>query len=94
MLEGCPWSFDKNIIVLSQIRASENLAVVDLNWCDFYIYIYNLSLNMMNLGVATLIGNRLGKFRDMDMDAAGCSWSSSMRVRIGLNVNVPLTHAI
>ncbi|KAL0443902.1 UNVERIFIED_CONTAM: hypothetical protein Slati_2112900 [Sesamum latifolium] len=79
-LKGCPWSFEKNILILGEIGESKNPMHVALDFCDFHVHIHDLSLNMMNLGVATLIGNRLDVFRDMEADDAGCSWSATVRV--------------
>ncbi|KAK4389620.1 hypothetical protein Sango_2299000 [Sesamum angolense] len=45
---------------------------------------------MMNLGIATLIENRIRIFWDMEADDSGCSWGASLRMRVGLNVNQPL----
>ncbi|KAK4434913.1 hypothetical protein Salat_0654200 [Sesamum alatum] len=93
-LEGCPWSFEKNIIILSGVWENENLLRVDLDWCDFYMHVHDLPLSMMNLGVATLIGNRIGRFRDMDMDDTGCTWGATLRLRVAINVTRPLSRAI
>ncbi|KAK4424877.1 hypothetical protein Salat_1681300 [Sesamum alatum] len=61
-LEGCSWSFEKNIIILNEIREHENPLRVNLDWCDFHVHVHELPLSMMNLGVATLLGNRIGRF--------------------------------
>ncbi|KAL0409375.1 UNVERIFIED_CONTAM: hypothetical protein Sradi_1871900 [Sesamum radiatum] len=78
-LEGCPWSFEKNTLILSSIGVNENPLDVDLKWCEFFVHIHNLPLSKMNLGVATLIGNELGEFRDMDMEESGRAWGASLR---------------
>ncbi|KAL0416666.1 UNVERIFIED_CONTAM: hypothetical protein Slati_3498500 [Sesamum latifolium] len=94
-LEGCPWSFEKNILILGEIGESENPMHVDLDLCDFHVHIHDLPLNMVNLGVATLIGNRLGVFRDMDADDVGCSWGgATVRIWVGLNVTRPLKRVL
>ncbi|KAK4438185.1 hypothetical protein Salat_0152700 [Sesamum alatum] len=93
-LEGCPWSFEKNVMILSSIGDKENPMDVDLSWCDFHVYVHDLPLSKMNLGVVTLIGNKLGKFRDMEMDAAGCSWGERCASGVAINVTLPLTRAL
>ncbi|KAL0361474.1 UNVERIFIED_CONTAM: hypothetical protein Sradi_3831900 [Sesamum radiatum] len=67
---------------------------MDLNWCDFHVLVYKLSLNKMNLGIVTHIGNRLSKFREMDMDDTGCAWSTVLRMRVSLEVNLPMKIAL
>ncbi|KAK4415504.1 hypothetical protein Salat_2657800 [Sesamum alatum] len=74
VLEGCPWSFQKNTLILNSMGVGENPLQVDLNWCEFYVHIHDLPLSKMNLGTAMLIRNRLGRFRDMEMEESGHSW--------------------
>ncbi|KAL0451288.1 UNVERIFIED_CONTAM: hypothetical protein Slati_1106900 [Sesamum latifolium] len=93
-LEGCPWSFEKNILVLSGIGENENPLHVDLSWCDFHIHVHDLPLSRMNLGIATYIGNKIGKLRDIDMDATGTAWGATLRIRATINVNLPLPRAL
>ncbi|KAK4402856.1 hypothetical protein Sango_1026300 [Sesamum angolense] len=59
-LDGCPWSFEKNTIVLSGIGVNENPLCVDLKWCEFSVHVHDLPLSKMNLGIVTLIGNKIG----------------------------------
>ncbi|KAL0416760.1 UNVERIFIED_CONTAM: hypothetical protein Slati_3507900 [Sesamum latifolium] len=92
-LDECPWSFEKNIL-LAVMRENDNPMHVDVDWCDFYVYVHNLPLNMMNLGIATSIGNKIRIYWDMEMDAAGCAWGASLRIRVGLNVTKPLKNAL
>ncbi|KAK4438321.1 hypothetical protein Salat_0166400, partial [Sesamum alatum] len=93
-LEGCPWSFEKNIIILNEIREHENPLRVNLDWCDFHVHVHELPLSMMNLGVATLLGNRIGWFRDLDMDDSGCAWGATLCLCVAINVSRPLSRAI
>ncbi|KAL0401293.1 UNVERIFIED_CONTAM: hypothetical protein Slati_4159200 [Sesamum latifolium] len=48
----------------------------------------------MNMGVAILIANPVGKFFDIEMDEAGCSQGATLRIHIGIVVNTPLKRAI
>ncbi|KAK4385500.1 hypothetical protein Sango_2674000 [Sesamum angolense] len=93
-LKGYPWSFDKHVLILNSIWVDENPTQVDLNRCDFNVHIHDLPLSRMNLGVATLIGNQSGVFRDMEMDDARHSWGSSLRIRMGWDVNSPIKQTL
>ncbi|KAK4381569.1 hypothetical protein Sango_2954600 [Sesamum angolense] len=70
-IDGCPWIFEKITLILSSIGINENLTYVDLDWCEFFVHGHDLPLSKMNHGVASFIGNSLGKFRDMEMDGYG-----------------------
>ncbi|KAL0458630.1 UNVERIFIED_CONTAM: hypothetical protein Slati_0490200 [Sesamum latifolium] len=76
--KGCLRSFDKHVLILNGIRVEENPMHMDLNCCDFYVHVHDLPLSRMNMGVATFISNKLGVFRDLEMDAARCSWAASL----------------
>ncbi|KAL0345256.1 UNVERIFIED_CONTAM: hypothetical protein Sradi_4356900 [Sesamum radiatum] len=76
------------------VKSMINPVKVDLDWCDFFVHIHDLPLSKMNVGVATFIGNSIGRFRDMEMDERGCAWGASLRIKVGLNVNLPLKRAL
>ncbi|KAL0454689.1 UNVERIFIED_CONTAM: hypothetical protein Slati_0808100 [Sesamum latifolium] len=40
-LAGCPWSFDRNIVIFNTIQTHENPMHVDLNWCDFHAHVHD-----------------------------------------------------
>ncbi|KAL0402306.1 UNVERIFIED_CONTAM: hypothetical protein Slati_4260500 [Sesamum latifolium] len=91
---GCPWSFDKYVLIMNRIGVDDNPIHVNLNYCDLYVHVHDLLLSRMNLGVATFIGNTLGLFWDMEMDDEGCSWGATLRIRVGFNVTKPLKRAL
>ncbi|KAL0428094.1 UNVERIFIED_CONTAM: hypothetical protein Slati_2984200 [Sesamum latifolium] len=92
-LTGCPWNFDKHVVILNSIRVDENPMKVDLSYCDLFVHIHDLPLSRMNLGVATLTGNKLGLCGDKEMDEEGF-WGATLRIRVGLDVNKPLKRAL
>ncbi|KAL0396908.1 UNVERIFIED_CONTAM: putative mitochondrial protein [Sesamum calycinum] len=71
VVDGCPWSFEKNLLVLSPIAANENPQEVNLDWAEFHTHVHGLPLSKMSKEMAVFIGNHLGKFVDVDMDDAG-----------------------
>ncbi|KAL0392686.1 UNVERIFIED_CONTAM: hypothetical protein Sradi_2491400 [Sesamum radiatum] len=58
---------------------------MDLNWCKFYVHVHDLPMSRMNLGIATFIGNKLGKFHDSEMDSAGCAWGATLRMNVTID---------
>ncbi|KAL0347998.1 UNVERIFIED_CONTAM: hypothetical protein Sangu_1027600 [Sesamum angustifolium] len=71
VLEGCPWSFQKNLLVLSTVGLNENPQDVNLDWVVFYVHVHGLPLSKMSEAMAKFIGNQLGRFVDVDLDRAG-----------------------
>ncbi|KAL0396298.1 UNVERIFIED_CONTAM: hypothetical protein Scaly_0078200 [Sesamum calycinum] len=64
-----------------EIGKHEHPMKVNLEQCDFFVHIRDLPFNMMNLGVATLIGNKIGSFKDIEMNKVGCSWGAALCIQ-------------
>ncbi|KAK4426555.1 hypothetical protein Salat_1424100 [Sesamum alatum] len=62
VLEGRPWAFHKNLLLLNELSVDENPLEVELNWSAFHVHVHvhSLSLWQMTSEMAALIGNRLG----------------------------------
>ncbi|KAL0325207.1 UNVERIFIED_CONTAM: hypothetical protein Sradi_5090000 [Sesamum radiatum] len=60
-LMGCPWTFDRNLVILQSVSEDENPLEVDLNWCQFYVHVHDLPLRLMTREAAEDIGYRLGQ---------------------------------
>ncbi|KAL0307284.1 UNVERIFIED_CONTAM: hypothetical protein Sradi_6145700 [Sesamum radiatum] len=85
-LQGCPWSFKKNTLILSRVGVNENPMHVDLNWCEFFVHVPNLPLSKMTFDIASLIGNKIEHFRNIEVADSGRVEGTSMPIRVALNV--------
>ncbi|KAL0412613.1 UNVERIFIED_CONTAM: hypothetical protein Sradi_1463000 [Sesamum radiatum] len=94
VLERCPWAFDKNLVVLAPVEAEDEPTQINLDWCQFHIHIHGLPLGKMTPEIAAFIGNRLGKFKEVELDRNGEVWGSSVRIRVALDVTKPLKRAL
>ncbi|KAL0430337.1 UNVERIFIED_CONTAM: hypothetical protein Sradi_0659700 [Sesamum radiatum] len=94
VLDGCPWSFDKNLLILNSIAMNENPQDVNLDWAAFHVHVHGLPLSKMSKDMARFIGDYLGRFIDVDADSAGHVWGSSMRLRVSLDVSKPLRRVL
>ncbi|KAL0346378.1 UNVERIFIED_CONTAM: putative mitochondrial protein, partial [Sesamum calycinum] len=94
MLARSPWAYDKQILVLAPVEASDDSALINLDLCEFHVHIHGLPLGKMTKEIATFIGNKLGKFKDVDLDGNGEVWGSSVRMRDALDITKPLTRAL
>ncbi|KAL0410750.1 UNVERIFIED_CONTAM: hypothetical protein Slati_3664700 [Sesamum latifolium] len=93
-LEGCPWSFEKNMLILSGVGVDENPMHVDINWCEFFVHVHDLPLSKMTMKIAALIGNKIGRFRDLELEESGRVWGASLRIRVVIDVTQPLFRAL
>ncbi|KAL0328207.1 UNVERIFIED_CONTAM: hypothetical protein Scaly_2253300 [Sesamum calycinum] len=86
--------FEKNFLILSGVWVNENLMYVDLNWSGFFMHIHDLPLSKMTFDIDSLIGNKIWRFRDMEMEDSSRAWDASMRIRVALNVTLPYIQAV
>ncbi|KAL0412095.1 UNVERIFIED_CONTAM: hypothetical protein Slati_3799200 [Sesamum latifolium] len=94
VLERCPWAYDKNLLVLAPVEAEDDPKLVDLSRSDLHIHIHGLPLGKMTKEVASFIGNKLGKFKKVDLDSKADVWESSVCIRVSLDITKPLKRAL
>ncbi|KAL0347721.1 UNVERIFIED_CONTAM: hypothetical protein Scaly_1788100 [Sesamum calycinum] len=96
VLARCPWAYEKNLLVLASVEVADDPKLIDLNWCDFHIHIHihGLPLGKMNQDVASYIGRKLGKVKEVDRDSSGDIWGSSVRIRVSIDITKPLKRAL
>ncbi|KAL0356430.1 UNVERIFIED_CONTAM: hypothetical protein Sradi_4089900 [Sesamum radiatum] len=94
VLERCPWAYDKNLLVLDPVEAEDDPKLVDLSCCDFHIHVHGLPLGKMTKEIASFIGNKLGQFKEVDLDSKGDVWGSSVRIRVSIDITKPLKRAL
>ncbi|KAK4422991.1 hypothetical protein Salat_1881700 [Sesamum alatum] len=66
-LAACPWSIDRNMLLLSEVNEDKCPLAVDLSWCLFYVLIHDLLIRKMTKDIAELVGNRMGRSRDCEL---------------------------
>ncbi|KAL0333024.1 UNVERIFIED_CONTAM: hypothetical protein Scaly_2203900, partial [Sesamum calycinum] len=94
VLERCPYAFDKNLLVLAPVEAEDDPNLMDLNWCKFHIHIHGLPLGKITQEIVVFIGNRLEKFKEVDLDRNGEVLGSSICIRVALDIAKPLKRAL
>lgn len=88
VLEGCPWTFDQNLVMMTEIEGSAQPSEIALTHCRFWVRLYNLHLDCRTEEHVRLIGGRLGTV--MEIEADGIPWDKSARLKISLNITKPL----
>ncbi|KAL0423275.1 UNVERIFIED_CONTAM: hypothetical protein Sradi_0862300 [Sesamum radiatum] len=76
------------------MEANDDPDLVDLNFCDFHIYIHGLLLRKITKDCASHIGNKLGKVKDVELDSNGEVWRSSVCIRVAIDITKPLKRAL
>lgn len=90
VLEGGPWSFEHNLLVLQQYSEGDDPLSVALEESDIWIQVYDLPKGFASENVLKSVGNYIGKFVKSDPNNFKSSWKSFLRIRVTLQVCKPL----
>ena len=91
--EMCPWSFEKNLVLLQEFSGELVPKEVDLKWSPFWVQISNLPLKSRTSETGMEIGSKIGKVLDVDVPEKGVQWGRYLRVRIHMDVTKKLIRA-
>ncbi|CAH9125514.1 unnamed protein product [Cuscuta epithymum] len=67
VLDGGPWSFEKNLLILKEVKPDDIPLKIELNETKFWVQVHNVSYSLMNLCTARGVGNYIGIFVKYDM---------------------------
>lgn len=90
MLDGGPWSFDNNLLVLSHLQSGMKPVDTPLEEVCFWVHIYNLPVGYFNVKIGQLLARFIGGFVEYDKRNEIMVWRDFMRVRVQLDVRLPL----
>ncbi|KAK4423519.1 hypothetical protein Salat_1934700 [Sesamum alatum] len=93
MFELRPWIFYRNLVIIQSSPTADPLSV-DLNWCPFFVHIHYLPYGQCIVVVVRYIGECLGAWLDGEDISRHISWYESVRIRININIAVPLKRAL
>ena len=94
ILEGSPWSFDKNIIVFQEYDLTVRPSELDFRYVAFWVRVYDLPIGGMKKAVAEKIGEMMGGLIKADMDEKGKAWGPFLRIRVQIDISKPLRRGI
>ncbi|CAN0874954.1 hypothetical protein LINGRAHAP2_LOCUS10546 [Linum grandiflorum] len=94
IIDDGPWSFDGHLLLTHELQKGETLSQVALNTVAFWIQVHNLLHRYFSEKVGRTIGNDIGSFLDYNERNANFLPDAYMRIRIALDVRVPLLQEI
>ncbi|KAA3465169.1 nucleolin-like [Gossypium australe] len=90
VLDGTPWFFNNHLLILQRITNGENPVTMPLNHTEFWVQVHDLPPGLMTEAMAKQFGNFCGKFIEYDSVNLSLGISTFMRIRISLDIFVPL----
>ncbi|XP_075486072.1 uncharacterized protein LOC142525628 [Primulina tabacum] len=90
IMDGGPWTFDNNLLLLHHLKHEEQPLQVPLYHINFWVQIHDLPIGYMTEGVGKQPGSFIGKFLQYDNNNNAGPWKAYMRIRIAIDVRNPL----
>lgn len=87
-----PWSFDKYLLILHKLEEGEAVTKVRFDKASFWVQIHGLPTMFQTKNAGLLINGTLGKVEKVDVDDKGFYMGGHMRIRVSMDISVPLCH--
>lgn len=91
VVNGKPWLFDSHLFALQNLEGACQLVETIIDTESFWIQLYDLPFQFMNRRYENLIGDKLGKVLEIDVNDDDTRWGEYLRIRVEINLNKPLT---
>ncbi|XP_021770736.1 uncharacterized protein LOC110734918 [Chenopodium quinoa] len=93
VLDGRPWAFDNQILLLKETKADEQPSDVEFNSCSFWIRLIDVPFGRRNKQYAREVGDCIGECLEVD-DFDSLGWEKFMRVKVIVDINKPLQRGL
>ncbi|PNX65080.1 hypothetical protein L195_g054353, partial [Trifolium pratense] len=90
VLNGGPWTFDNNMLVLERVQVGMPIEHIPLNHVTLWVQIHNLPLGLMKEKFGVQLANYIGEFVEYDKNNNSSFWRQYMRIRVKIDVRQPL----
>ncbi|KAL5834883.1 hypothetical protein ACOSQ4_014380 [Xanthoceras sorbifolium] len=94
ILEGGPWYFDKQLIVLQKAEGLGKLSDADFKYFPIWIQLYNVPLAWLNKDAGYFLGSMVKIVKEVDTGESGECADSFIRAWVLVNVSKPLIRGL
>ncbi|KAL5739858.1 hypothetical protein ACOSQ2_029038 [Xanthoceras sorbifolium] len=94
VLEGGPWSFDKHLLILQEVDGTSRVSNIEFRYVSFWIQFHNLPLSCLNKEVGLFLGGMVGDVKEIDTGGFVDCLGKFLRVRVLIDVLVPLKRGL
>ncbi|KAI5005182.1 hypothetical protein ZWY2020_032425 [Hordeum vulgare] len=94
VLMGLPWSISTHCILFKEFDPTLRPSDVRFDTLSMWAHIMNLPFGFMNDVRGKALASKLGKVEKMDVDDKGRAWGDFLRVRVSVDVNLPLMRCV
>ncbi|PNY16121.1 hypothetical protein L195_g012831, partial [Trifolium pratense] len=90
VLNGGPWTFDNNMLILEQLHLGMQVESIPLFHVNMWVQVHDLPMGLMKEKVGIPLANYIGSFVEYDKNNNSSFWRQFMRLRVKLDVRMPL----
>lgn len=90
VLDGGPWSFSSNLLVLQQCDPDTPDICYDYSHCPFWVQLFGLPFGRVTTALVREIASKLGEVLEVKLEARGNSNYKVGKAKIRLNLATPL----
>ncbi|KAF5443021.1 hypothetical protein F2P56_035618 [Juglans regia] len=90
IMQGRPWSFDKNLICLQDCEGHESWKEMQFQHEPFWVQCHDPPFAGMNANTGFNLGKSMGEVLMVDTDDSGVCWGSFLRLRVMIDLTKPL----
>ncbi|CAK8568524.1 unnamed protein product [Lathyrus sativus] len=90
VLNGGPWNFDNNLLIIEMVQLGVQIENIPLNHVEFWVQVHNLPAGLMLERVGITMANFIGSFVEYDKNNNSSFWRQHMRLRVKIDVWKPL----
>lgn len=83
MREG-PGSFDKHLLLMKELNICQQLNQIKIIEASFWVWIFDLPLQVMNGKVGKLIGEAISIVEEIDVEQGEVAWGEYLRIKVRL----------
>jgi len=93
-ITGGPWDFGGDLLIVVDFDESKKLKELEFISVPVWIRVFDLPLGLMNEETARIIGNKVGRFMEVDKDEDGMAVGEFLRIKVILDIRKPLFRGI
>ncbi|PNX70160.1 hypothetical protein L195_g057150, partial [Trifolium pratense] len=90
VLNGGPWTFDNNTLLLEQVQIGMQIEHIPLFHINLWVQIHDLPMGLMKEKFGIQLANYIGQFVEYDKNNNSSFWRQYMRIRVKVDVRQPL----
>ncbi|KAL2904606.1 Gag polyprotein [Bienertia sinuspersici] len=89
VINGMPWFFDNQLLLLKEVRGDEQLSKVIFRQTSVWVRVYDLPFVKRNANFASCIGENMGGFVEVD-ESDPLGLDNFLRIKVMIDVGEPL----